>query len=319
MARRRTRGFTLIELLVVIAIIAVLIALLLPAVQSARAAARRIQCTNNLKQFGLAMHNFHESRGTFPPGATSSPRLPWSFWVLSFLEQQVMNNALNINANFYDPVQQTVCQSTISNYLCPSDVGNPTYYLSKFPQRHKGNYVVNWGNANYNQGAPNPQTGPAGTVTVFRGPFRVNSPTNGPTPFSVADVIDGTSGTMMMSELIATVNSSSTSSDIRGDIWSDSVCGSMFLAYTAPNSKTPDFLNSKGDCQYPFQTNPPCVGGVSDPKQGYYTAARSFHPGGVNVLFCDGSVKFVKDTISLDTWRSLSTKDAGEVVSADSY
>src|SRR5260370_6998819 len=97
MASRTSRGFTLIELLVVIAIIAVLIALLLPAVQSARAAARRIQCVNNLKQMGIGMHNFHESRGTLPPGAQSSPPQAWAVFILPFLDQTAMSTALNMN------------------------------------------------------------------------------------------------------------------------------------------------------------------------------------------------------------------------------
>src|SRR5437764_6374031 len=146
MSSRRERGFTLIELLVVIAIIAVLIALLLPAVQAARGAARRIQCVNNLKQFGIAMHNFHNVQGTFPPGAQSSPAQSWAFFILPFLEQQVMSNTLNVNAAFYDGKNTTVTQTTIATSLCPSDSGgNTTLMHSKFPDRKKGNYMVSWG------------------------------------------------------------------------------------------------------------------------------------------------------------------------------
>jgi prepilin-type N-terminal cleavage/methylation domain-containing protein/prepilin-type processing-associated H-X9-DG protein len=317
MKTRHARGFTLIELLVVIAIIAVLIALLLPAVQAAREAARRAQCVNNLKQFGIAMHNVHNVQDTFTPGAQSSPAQSWAFFVLPFMEQVVMSNALNINAPFYDARNTTCTQSTIASFLCPSDPGNGTIMHSNFPDRKKGNYVVNWGNGNYEQGLPAPQVGPAGTVTPLRGPFRVNS-SNAPKPFGVRDITDGTSLTMMMSEVIVGQNNGN-SSDVRGDVWGTSQCGYMYVAYTTPNSSIPDFLNNKSDCQYPNQTNPPCIGGVNDPKQGSYNAARSFHSGGVNVLFSDGSVKFMKNAVSYPVWQGLSTKDGGEVISGDAF
>src|SRR4051794_32929026 len=102
MTTRRMRGFTLIELLVVIAIIAVLIALLLPAVQAAREAARRTQCVNNVKQFGIAMHNHLNQNGTFPAGAYNSPQYAWTFKILPFMEGTAMANALNQNAPYYD-------------------------------------------------------------------------------------------------------------------------------------------------------------------------------------------------------------------------
>jgi prepilin-type N-terminal cleavage/methylation domain-containing protein/prepilin-type processing-associated H-X9-DG protein len=315
MASRHVRGFTLIELLVVIAIIAVLIALLLPAVQAAREAARRIQCTNNLKQFGLAMHNHHESRDTFPFGAYNSPQQGWAIATLPFLEQAAMANALNINAPFYDARNSTVTQATLAVFHCPSDPGAGTVqHTSNQPDRLKGNYAVNWGNAHYDQGNPNPLSGPSGPVTPARGPFRVNTATI--PPYAMRDVVDGASNTMMMSELIIGQGSGS-NTDIRGDIWSVSRCAFMYTAYTPPNSKIPDQMDGKNDCQYPFATNPPCLGGNG--SQPDYNAARSFHPGGVDVLFCDGRVKFIKDTVVLTTWRALSTKDGGEVISADSY
>jgi prepilin-type N-terminal cleavage/methylation domain-containing protein/prepilin-type processing-associated H-X9-DG protein len=317
MRARPARGFTLIELLVVVAIIAVLIALLLPAVQSAREAARRIQCTNNLKQFGLAMHNHHEVNNTFPIGAYNSPQQGWSMYTLPFLEQAAMSNALNTNAPFYDARNQTVTQSTISVFHCPSDPGADAWqHVKNQPNRRKGNYAVNWGNAHYDQGNPNPLTGVAGTVSPYRGPFRVNTATV--PPYGTRDVTDGTSNTMMMSELIIGQGpDSSSNTDIRGDVWSVSRCAFMYTAYTAPNSKVPDQMDGKSDCTYPYATNPPCVGGNG--SQPDYNAARSFHAGGVNTLFCDGSVKFIKESVSLTAWRALSTKDGGEVISADAY
>jgi prepilin-type N-terminal cleavage/methylation domain-containing protein/prepilin-type processing-associated H-X9-DG protein len=317
MASRRARGFTLIELLVVIAIIGVLIALLLPAVQSAREAARRMQCTNNLKQIGIGMHNHHDSQGAFPPGTFNQPRLPWSMKLLPYLEQGPLSNALNLSTNnhFYSPSQATVVQATISVFLCPTDPGaGTTITQSGQPPRRKGNYGANWGNAHYDQGNPDPFIGPNGTVGPVRGAFRVNTATI--PPYNMRDFTDGTSGTMMVSELVATQTNGSLV-DLRGDIWSDSRCAFMYTAYTPPNSKIRDQMDQKNDCAFPYLRNPPCSPGAG--SQPDFNAARSFHSGGVVVLFCDGSVKFIKDSVSIAAWRALSTKDGGEVISSDQY
>jgi prepilin-type N-terminal cleavage/methylation domain-containing protein/prepilin-type processing-associated H-X9-DG protein len=320
MLMRRARGFTLIELLVVIAIIAVLIALLLPAVQAARAAARRIQCVNNLKQFGLAMSNFHEAQGTLPPGAMSSPAQPWSFFILSYLEQTAMSNALNLNAAFTDSRNSTVTQAQIAVFLCPSDPNAGTIMLdSKNTNRVKGNYMVNFGNADYEQSATNLSLPPLGNlggpIAPFRGPFRVNNTSTAKTPFGMRDIIDGTSNTMMMSEVICLPNIS-TKSDSRGDYWSDGKCSYMFTAALPPNSPLPDQLDGTNGCPNTGVV-PPCI--ASTGTQLELNAARSYHTGGVDVLFCDGSVKFIKNSVNLVTWRALSTKDGGEVIDASSY
>jgi prepilin-type N-terminal cleavage/methylation domain-containing protein/prepilin-type processing-associated H-X9-DG protein len=315
MVSRRARAFTLIELLVVIAIIAVLIALLLPAVQAAREAARRSQCINNLKQLGLGMQNHHDTNGTFPFGTFNSPAQAWSFPVLPFLEQVAMSNALNLNATFYDARNSTVTSTTIGSFLCPSDTGGgATITVGTQPARKKGNYVVNWGNSHYDQGNPNPFAGPAGTVVPIRGAFRVNTTTV--PPFSMRDFQDGSSGTLLMSELIA-AQANGTSYDYRGDIWSNSRCATMFMAYTQPNSKIPDQMDDKNQCVYPFSSNPPCLNGTG--SQPDFNAARSRHSGGVNAGMADGSVRFMKDTVALTVWRALSTPQGGEVVSSDSY
>ena len=177
--------------------------------------------------------------------------------------------------------------------------------------------MVNWGNGNFNQNdsaLPNGVwNGPAGAVSSTRGPFRVNNATNAPTPFGVRDITDGTSGTMMMSEVIISL-SAGTKPDIRGDIWGTGTHAYSYNAYTQPNSRIPDALKDKAFCQYQVPSNPPCNG--NDPS---FNAARSHHGGGVDVLFCDGSVKFVRDTVNIETWRALSTKDAGEVIAGDGY
>ncbi|MBX6315625.1 MAG: DUF1559 domain-containing protein [Isosphaeraceae bacterium] len=320
-------GFTLIELLVVIAIIGVLIALLLPAVQAARAAARRLQCVNNLKQLGLAMHNYHDQLGSFPigrmgirrpagdPGYPGDPsgnnhRRTWAWLILPYLEQSGLYQAVNFSLPYAHRAQSTALLTLVPCYVCPSDpgLGTKNAYTYTF---YLGNYMANWGNTHYDQDkANNPYTGPApgGAIPFLGAPFTLDR------SFGVRDFTDGTSNTLLMSEVIIGKPKGTSSSDIdhRGAVFNDDWNCSMFMAYTPPNSKIPDQVTSW--CVYPFETNPPCIN--ASPA---FNAARSFHSGGVNALMGDGSVKFMKDSINLNTWRALSTLRGGEVVSADAY
>jgi prepilin-type N-terminal cleavage/methylation domain-containing protein/prepilin-type processing-associated H-X9-DG protein len=334
MSRRRP-AFTLIELLVVIAIIAVLIALLLPAVQAAREAARRIQCVNNLKQLGIAMQNHHDVQGTFPWGGKNSPSQTWTFLIMPYVEQVTMFNALNQTKASTDFTNSTVVQAKLGLFNCPSDpLAGATWISSKpttIPNRSKGNYGVNWGNSDFEQNMPlstipndslaPANLGPYASVISIRGPFRVNNTTTAIAPFGIRDITDGTSNTMMASEIKIAPDAvppgkTSIASDSRGDVWSEGTkCGYTFMAATSPNSLIPDQLNGN-DCVNP-NGNPPCIQTSGNTRE--FNAARSYHSGGVNVLFCDGSVKFIKDTVNLATWRALSTKDGGEVVSSDAY
>ena len=186
--------------------------------------------------------------------------------------------------------------------------------VSSQPSRKKGNYVVSWGNSHYDQGNPNPFSGPLGSVGPQRGAFRVNTKTVPPS--NLRDFTDGSSSTLLMSELIdAQANGSI--NDYRGDIWSTSRCAFMFMAYTPPNSKVPDQMDDKKQCAYPWVTNPPCLNGTG--SQPDFNAARSFHSGGVNTLMGDGSVRFIKNAINADIWRALSTPSGSEVISGDQY
>jgi prepilin-type N-terminal cleavage/methylation domain-containing protein/prepilin-type processing-associated H-X9-DG protein len=326
-SKSRRHGFTLIELLVVIAIIAVLIALLLPAVQAAREAARRIQCTNNLKQFGLAMHNYHQAHGTFPIGIMGirgpTPRYPqvgdtsgannrrtWVYSIAPFIEQGALFQSFNFNLPWNHATQTTVLRTYMAACHCPSDPNTDSIEeQSSSNHRPKGNYMVNWGNTHYDQDrSNNPFKGPAGTVMFIGSPFSLDN------CFGVQNLTDGTSNTLLLAEVIvgAPKGTAQSLSDHRGDIYNDDHNGAMFMAYTTPNSLIPDYVPTY--CQHPFGQNPPCLN-----KSPAFNAARSFHPGGVNATMADGSVKFVKNNVNITTWRALGTPNGGEVLSADSW
>jgi prepilin-type N-terminal cleavage/methylation domain-containing protein/prepilin-type processing-associated H-X9-DG protein len=339
------RGFTLIELLVVIAIIAVLIALLLPAVQSAREAARRIQCTNNLKQLGLAMHNYHETVNSFPIGVLGirSPNLyakagdptgainrrTWAFMVLPYLEQGPLFQSVNFSLPFNPPTgaaNNTVSETLINVYLCPSD---PTTNQIDQNNRREGNYMVNWGNSDWNQNmftgtGINPFVGnplvPGNPVAFIGAPFTMDK------AYGIQNFTDGTSNTLLMAEVIIGATMGTNGYEHRGDLYNDDYNCAMFMAYTTPNSTIPDWI-ADGYCRFPYLTNPACRNSGStvpaDPNfttaRMAYNAARSYHPGGVNALLSDGSVKFFKNSVSLMTWRALSTTNGAEVISSDTY
>jgi prepilin-type N-terminal cleavage/methylation domain-containing protein/prepilin-type processing-associated H-X9-DG protein len=325
----RRQGFTLIELLVVIAIIAVLIALLLPAVQAAREAARRSQCTNNLKQLGLAMHNYHDSVSSFPIGAmgvrsliaggrypdgtpVGNARRTWLPMLLPYIEQGVVANSYNFSQIFNSYLNTTAELTQISVLSCPSDPNQGS--IENSPPRYQHNYVVNWGNTTWQQNMTttyNPTVGiyPPGTTNSvpFSGaPFTMDK------SFGIQSITDGTSNTLLMAEVKIGADITGGIQDHRGDIWNDDWMCAMFTAFTPPNVSFSDYLGN--DCNYPYQNNPPCI--VQVP---YFIAARSYHPGGVNALMADGHVQFFKNTIAYTTWRMLGSSQGGEVLSSDSY
>ncbi len=336
----RRAGFTLIELLVVIAIIAILIALLLPAVQAAREAARRIQCTNNMKQLGLAIHNYHEVYNLLPPGRIWKPLpgiplpgmlmgvqdTPWFVLMLPQYEQQTLYNAFNFAVGVEGPapgglplgwsVNSTVMQAKIGLFQCPSDNDRP-YVLSLFPGaptiiQTRGNYVVSWGNTQWAQqnrvaGAPTQNL----PVRFFASPF-------GHAAVRLAAITDGTSSTVFMAEVIQGSNG-----DSRGLIWAPTA---EFMTRFTPNGTT-DYYGvtwppGSGGDQIATGCQPeaalPC-GVVPYPWYDAFQGARSRHPGGVNALLGDGSVHFIKDSINARIWVGLSTVSAGEVIGQDSY
>ncbi|WP_165249431.1 DUF1559 domain-containing protein [Paludisphaera soli] len=316
MARKPRTAFTLIELLVVIAIIAVLIALLLPAVQAAREAARRMQCTNNLKQLGLALHNYHDTHNQFPMGAQGrnpvtglydlvpTNRQPFVVALLPFLEQGNLYAAYNASLPFNHDANMTTRLVPIASYQCPSDQTQIFYQtiagvLTRFEA--KGNYGLNWGTSTYwDQGGGNGRQ---------MAPFyiRYGAP--------IAAVTDGTSNTLAMVEMLQAPSPAGPSQviDRRARLWNDDSAGYTIMTRFGPNSRLPDYSTCYNDPAKGL----PCINDTA--SNSFYMGARSRHPGGVVGLLCDGSVRFFKDSISIPTWMALSTSNNGEVISSDSY
>jgi prepilin-type N-terminal cleavage/methylation domain-containing protein/prepilin-type processing-associated H-X9-DG protein len=324
--RRRktsTRGFTLIELLVVVSIIGIVVALLLPAVQAAREAARRAQCSNNLKQIGLALHGYHDLWQGFPPayltrhadGLELGTGWAWGTLILPHLDQRPLYDAANFDLGFGDvstppaylglKENVTVRQTGLSTFLCPGagggegpiDLGEGSTHLAISP----GQYVASAG------WLDSSRTPILGTGILFPN-SRV----------SIADVSDGTSATLMIGERSRNLadaawpgsfGSHSTLAPLCTKAgWPTQSCvGMMFLLMgrTGPSS---DVVS--GGIPGGNTPNHPAAG-----ADGFW----SRHPGGCNFLFCDGSVRFVKATIAPDTFASLATRSGGEVVGSDRY
>ncbi|WP_152049523.1 DUF1559 domain-containing protein [Tautonia marina] len=324
----RRRGFTLIELLVVIAIIGVLIALLLPAVQSAREAARRAQCTNNMKQLGLAAHNYESTHGSLPPGRLDCCWGTWVGFVLPYLEQDAIYASYNTQGGAtsealgwaglrYGGASNVTATSTRLNALsCPSDSPNAPIAVTINGVRYgiqSYNYAGNYGNTGYGQQATLNGVAFGGAPYGFLTSRTVGDPArpaNPGTTTKFGDIRDGLSNTMLHGEVIVAQGQ-----DLRGFVWWGD--GSSFTTYLAPNSQLPDRIYTASYCRYPMMDNPPCA--VSDATNPNMFASRSRHPGGVNVTMADGSVRFVKNTIDIFTWRALSTTRGGEVISADQF
>jgi prepilin-type N-terminal cleavage/methylation domain-containing protein/prepilin-type processing-associated H-X9-DG protein len=287
----RRRGFTLIELLVVIAIIGVLVALLLPAVQAAREAARRASCTNNLKQIGLALHGYHDANNRLPMGYTFSPGyirggFGWGAMILPGLEQKALFDATNFSLPLWNAVNTTTATIALKSYLCPSDNTSEGRFLQREGFRYaKTSYVASFGPGNMDL---NPDD--------RRGLFSRNSGTN------FAEVTDGLSQTLAGGERHNGTFAVAIGSHDHFDaetVW----VGAVKEDPNDDHAHTALFQAS----------HTPSSGEMNDQD------AASRHPGGTNFLFGDGSVRFLKNTINLNIYRALSSGAGGEVISADAY
>ena len=301
MSTRIRKGFTLIELLVVIAIIAILIALLLPAVQQAREAARRTQCKNNLKQIGLAMHNYHDVNNGFPVAQFACCWGTWMVGILPYIEQTNLYNMYN-NDRMYDgfagtryssAVNLPVTTTRLAALTCPSDTPNAP--LANITSH---NYAVNFGNTGWLQQAT------LADVTFGGAPFALSG-VSGARNKKIRDIVDGTSSTILVSEVVQ-----GSGRDLRGFSWWGNA--SQFSAFLPPNSPVPDRLPEVQYCQdEPLRNRPCALATTTNPEM---LASRSMHVGGVQLTLCDGSSRFVSENIDLNVWRALSTSQGSEVI-----
>jgi len=311
--RRRALGFTLVELLVVIAIIGVLVALLLPAVQSAREASRRIKCTNNLKQWSLGMHNHHDQYGKLPYAKKSNPRTVWVVHLWPYIEQQALYSQYNFTIGFFQPpncVANTfngLVAMRLPMYICPSDRNVSPFHQGDQYWRSKGSYVVNWGP--YADPFPTSGQKPQATAPFGSKDFANASPsTTTPLETRLSEITDGTSNTLLMSEVI--IHPISSLRDRRGDFHNDGNGCSIFQTINTPNSGIDSISDAIGCQNYlPFM---PCTSTANG-----HIAARSRHPSGVMASFCDGSVRFVPNNITLSVWQTISTMNDGVPITLD--
>ncbi|MDA0835947.1 MAG: DUF1559 domain-containing protein [Planctomycetota bacterium] len=308
--KHRRRGFTLIELLVVIAIIAVLIALLLPAVQQAREAARRTQCRNNIKQLGLALHNYLDTHKVFPPGVIwnsptslfTGPRTPMLVFLLPYIDQSNTYNLVNFSVAgiLWYGNNTAATGASVPMLLCPSDglggthkagSGTQQLFMTNYSAVFSGNQLSDMNTTNISLKA------------VFR--------PNASTP--IRDINDGTSNTMLMAESLT-----GTPADLRGSAWSDQPAGAFFFTELGPNSPLPDrcypccnWCDQQTTGGRPLDNLPSTNGDGSTTDS---AAARSRHEGGVHIVLADGAVRFASESMSINIWRGLSTVRGSEIL-----
>jgi prepilin-type N-terminal cleavage/methylation domain-containing protein len=301
---RRSRAFTLVELLVVIAIIGILVALLLPAVQAAREAARRISCQNNMKQLGLSLHNYHDTHKALPPSRTSSPNHTWAPFLFPFIEQTNLYDQYNWNVNWDHPGNQPTIATDISTFRCPSAPGGTS-------RRDRVRNGIQAATSDYA-----PIAGVANIVvtsgyisnTNLRGAIVARKWVR------LAEITDGTSNTLFMGEDAGRPafwissgrgpqnnrpgggNLSVSNGRVRGAGWADTSNAIPLHTFRRDGLRVP------GPCPMNCTNN---------------NEAFSFHPGGIDTVLADGSVRFLSETITIPTYAGLITRSGGEIVQID--